>query len=153
MTETIPFPYKPVKAGEFRVLLLRSSRKPSHDIEYSLIREHLPPVHPYDALSYTWGADAATMSISLDGIIFPVRENLHCALKRLRYQDTDRRIWVDAICINQVDVIERNSQVNQMRTIYSNADQVAVWLGAFTAQTCSAIEFVPRLLESVSESG
>jgi hypothetical protein len=38
-------------------------------------------------------------------------------------------LWVDAICINQEDVLERNHQVQMMRDIYSSADSVAAWLG------------------------
>jgi hypothetical protein len=37
--------------------------------------------------------------------------------------------WVDAICISQKDVPERDSQVSQMGTIYQDADCVHVWLG------------------------
>jgi hypothetical protein len=37
--------------------------------------------------------------------------------------------WVDAICINQKDVHERDNQVSQMGTIYRDANCVHVWLG------------------------
>lgn len=38
-------------------------------------------------------------------------------------------LWIDAICINQGDVGERNSQVAQMSIIYRQAIWVTVWLG------------------------
>ena len=38
-------------------------------------------------------------------------------------------LWVDAICINQKNTPERNSQVRQMGTIYRRAKEVQVWLG------------------------
>lgn len=38
-------------------------------------------------------------------------------------------LWVDAICINQADVVERNSQVKLMGDLYSNATRVIIWLG------------------------
>lgn len=37
--------------------------------------------------------------------------------------------WADAICINQQDIYERNSQVLLMRHIYEGAEQVLIWLG------------------------
>jgi len=37
--------------------------------------------------------------------------------------------WVDAICINQKNVLERDRQVSQMGAIYRDADCVHVWLG------------------------
>jgi hypothetical protein len=47
----------------------------------------------------------------------------------LRSPDTDRALWMDALCINQEDVIERNQQVYLMGSIYSQAREVLVWLG------------------------
>lgn len=38
-------------------------------------------------------------------------------------------IWIDAICINQNDNIERASQVKLMDVIYTNAALVKIWLG------------------------
>ena len=38
-------------------------------------------------------------------------------------------LWADAICINQNDVLEKNHQVQYMKSIYSSADRVIVWLG------------------------
>jgi hypothetical protein len=37
--------------------------------------------------------------------------------------------WIDAICIDQTSVLERNHQVQMMREIYCNAESVYVWLG------------------------
>ena len=37
--------------------------------------------------------------------------------------------WVDALCINQSDIDERNDQVQLMRRIYKQADSVMIWLG------------------------
>lgn len=41
-----------------------------------------------------------------------------------------RVLWVDAICINQDDMIERNKQVPMMDRIYQNSSRTVVWLGA-----------------------
>ncbi|CAN8101750.1 unnamed protein product [Discula destructiva] len=38
-------------------------------------------------------------------------------------------VWVDAVCIDQGNVEERNEQVRMMTSIYENAEFVAVWLG------------------------
>ncbi|VUC28684.1 unnamed protein product [Clonostachys rosea] len=89
----------------------------------------------YEALSYTWATDTgerdATHTVyhgdSWD--ILKVTENCANALRRLRYQDETRILWVDAICINQEDVAERSHQVNMMTEIYACARQVLVYLG------------------------
>jgi hypothetical protein len=40
-----------------------------------------------------------------------------------------RRLWVDAICINQQDLAERRAQVKRMRSIYEDSTATIVWLG------------------------
>jgi hypothetical protein len=58
-----------------------------------------------------------------------IRENLWSALVNLRHAREERVLWIDAICINQADVEERNRQVQLMAYIYSRATTVIVWLG------------------------
>lgn len=38
-------------------------------------------------------------------------------------------MWIDAICINQMDLNERAQQVQLMAEIYRKASLVVVWLG------------------------
>ena len=37
-------------------------------------------------------------------------------------------IWVDALCINQKDTLEKNHQVAMMNDIYSGAQEVLMWI-------------------------
>jgi hypothetical protein len=67
--------------------------------------------------------------IICDGQKVTVGSELYDALRRLRRPDRERLIWIDALCINQQDVRERNMQVGNMREIYSKADHVLIWLG------------------------
>src|SRR3569833_2294898 len=83
----------------------------------------------YSALSYAWGSpDQSVRRIKVNGIDFPVRENLGHALAALRTAG-ERVFWIDAICIDQDNKQERNHQVKQMGDIYRRAAQVFVWLG------------------------
>lgn len=84
----------------------------------------------FNALSYTWGSWDDHRHISLHGqSAFPVTRNLHSALRRIRDTTGTVRLWVDALCINQHDVEERNVQVRSMGSIYSIAWDVFIWLG------------------------
>ena len=83
---------------------------------------------PFAALSYCWGELSDKVSITVNGLRFPVTANLHLALRRLRAERVER-VWVDALCINQQDDEERSHQVRRMGTIFQKANQVAVWLG------------------------
>lgn len=51
-------------------------------------------------------------------------------LQYLRPQRGYRTVWIDAICINQANTHERNEQVQMMGQIYSQCNQVFLWLGA-----------------------
>ena len=62
----------------------------------------------YEALSYVWGDASIQRIINFDGIQFPVAKNLAIALHHLRLPEKPRRVWVDALCINQANTKERN---------------------------------------------
>jgi hypothetical protein len=47
----------------------------------------------------------------------------------LRWKKWERQFWIDALCISQEDVSERNHQVRVMEKIYSQAQGVVAWLG------------------------
>ncbi|KAK4896107.1 hypothetical protein LTR27_005964 [Elasticomyces elasticus] len=133
--------YRPLEATrkEIRVLHLLPGR-PDTAIRCQLhtisLAGDIPPV--YEALSYTWGAVTKGRVITLQCNAVErdvaVTDNLWAALNGLRHPFIwSRTIWVDAVCINQLDFAERGSQVALMRDIYSSADRVNVWLGVPTS--------------------
>lgn len=84
----------------------------------------------FEALSYTWGEDSQpTHDLIIDGKKKTIRQNLFDALQMLRYHDRPRLLWIDAICINQEDAVEKSQQVPLMGQIYATACTVQVWLG------------------------
>ena len=92
----------------------------------------------YKALSYAWGDEAASEQILLDGATSHVRPNLFAFLRTLSdpkmkaLLSPDDYLWIDAICIDQENVRERNHQVRLVNQIYSKARQVIIWLGEST---------------------
>lgn len=90
----------------------------------------------YFALSYAWGSpEDGTSTIMLKGEWFQVRQNLHSALAAISHQvrspvswpwDHYTHFWIDAICIDQNNVDERNHQVRLMADIYGRAHCVLV---------------------------
>ncbi|KAM5352881.1 hypothetical protein ACJ41O_005603 [Fusarium nematophilum] len=97
----------------------------------------------YETLSYTWGsASDPPRSILINGQGYRVQRNLHDALSQFRMSRryaSRMRIWIDAICINQGDIIERATQVKRMRQIYSTAVRTVVWLGKDLGPVYSAL--------------
>lgn len=83
----------------------------------------------YEALSYTWGESPKHATLILQGNIFQIGANLDAALRRLRTTKSVRKLWVDAVCINQMNMEEKTEQIAMMGRIYGKAQQVLVWLG------------------------
>ncbi|KAK4115357.1 hypothetical protein N656DRAFT_703708 [Canariomyces notabilis] len=71
-----------------------------------------------------------TAPVSVNGREFPIHHNLHLALLHLRSPTHPLAVWVDAVCIDQGNIEERNAQVALMSFIYMRAAKVVVWLGA-----------------------
>jgi Heterokaryon incompatibility protein (HET) len=68
--------------------------------------------------------------IFIDGMGKSVKRNLYTAIQQLRQKTRPFTIWIDALCINQSDIQERNSQVLIMHKIYASAGFVIAWLGS-----------------------
>ena len=86
----------------------------------------------YEALSYTWGKEGQRIDIQLNNQSFSVSPNLYAALRQFSRGQKGalpRRLWIDAICINQRDNDEKSKQVMQMTEIYTKARRVLLWLG------------------------
>lgn len=91
---------------------------------------HIPEPAGHVAVSYVWGSPLPCHSIYVNGQHYRVARNLYILLKRLVVlNDTSAYYWVDAICIDQDNVVEKNHQVQQMGDVYKAADQVLCWLG------------------------
>lgn len=95
----------------------------------------------FEALSYVWGDPNITRPISLNGQPFQVTVNLESAIRHLR-SSTPRTFWIDAICVNQSNIPERNSQVQLMAKIYQRTTGTIIWLGPSTVNSMLAFTFL-----------
>ncbi|KAL9116045.1 MAG: hypothetical protein Q9227_000413 [Pyrenula ochraceoflavens] len=125
----------------------------------------------YDALSYVWGDSKALCQVkcsdlglltrnqwrsfqlesrippALDRGFIEVTESLKVTLVRLRNARNVRVLWVDAVCIFQSHISERNEQIRIMYEIYKNARQVVIWLGDETRYSELAFSAMQILAE------
>lgn len=135
---------------EVRILEL-SKGKSDDPLHGTLTRCRLQNFAAYEALSYTWachdGDEPIDGTLRRDMIFlgpfwdaFLVTRNCYKALRRLRYPDRTRVLWVDSICINQENENERNHQVWLMQRIYENALCVVVYLGDENADSSTALQ-------------
>jgi Heterokaryon incompatibility protein (HET) len=123
--------YQPLRAKnrEIRVLDILPASNTESDIHVSLRTASLEKPSRFQALSYCWGTADTTKSIFVDKNEVQVAVNLEDALRHIRKTDEEVCLWIDALCISQSDVWERNQQVQIMGEIYKSAECVLVWLG------------------------
>lgn len=122
--ESLPYP-----ASSIRLAILQPGDRKS-PVKVTLKTATFISRPKYKALSYTWGSPDVTKVIKLNGQTFKARNNLWDALVHLRDEFEERTLWIDAICIDQSNVHERNQQVSLMSYIYTRAEKVVVWLGS-----------------------
>ncbi|KAI2472423.1 HET-domain-containing protein [Annulohypoxylon bovei var. microspora] len=139
------FKYDQLYLDRLAFRLVRLQKGSWGEIECEIIHTTLDDnVIPYEAVSYRWGSPMKTASIILQGGRLNVTSNLYLILRDLRDSETDRYLWIDAICINQEDVDERGHQVGRMKDIYSRAERVIFFIGRPT-------KFTDILMAALSE--
>ena len=80
----------------------------------------------YEAISYAWGDTSCISIIKCGTKSMQIPESAYKALMYLRKDPSHGLLWIDAICINQRNLAERNQQVQLMGDIYSKARCVLV---------------------------
>jgi heterokaryon incompatibility protein (HET) len=60
--------------------------------------------------------------------VLAITSNCDAALRRFRDQKVPRYLWIDSICIDQSNLLERSEQVELMGEIYRSASQVLIFL-------------------------
>lgn len=146
----IPFKYEHLQSTEIRLLRLYPSsglglaRPLSGSLKTIRLQDDNSSVPTeFEALSYFWGNEEADRTLSIDNTPFSIKPNLETALRELSKGKVERLLWIDAICINQTDLNERNAQVRMMSSIYRSAAQVIIWIGPrWTGGKSSAAEAI-----------
>ncbi|KAI0162297.1 heterokaryon incompatibility protein-domain-containing protein [Xylariaceae sp. FL1272] len=99
----------------------------------------------YTTLSYRWGSEKDPETILVNGCQFSITQSLYTALRHLSSSDMGKGIWIDMICINQLDPTEKDEQIMMMDRIYSNAIRCIAWLGEATTHSAYFAECLHRL--------
>ncbi|KAF2790976.1 HET-domain-containing protein, partial [Melanomma pulvis-pyrius CBS 109.77] len=132
----------------FRLLKLFPGKRET-PLKCSLYHSSLTSHPRYYTVSYIWVAAGLLQEIELNGVAQPIQANLFDFLQQLRLPDAPVILWVDALCINQSDVLEKNIQVPLMGAIYSIAKSVLIWLGP---QADGSEEYFDSCNHTTSES-
>lgn len=115
----------------FRLLRIECRAEDEDEVgRYSLVETSFEDAPSYEALSYVWGSTERSETVALaDGKFLRVTKLLKAALAFVEVQCATGYLWIDQVCIDQDDTIERGEQVKIMGQIYSSCERVMVWLG------------------------
>ncbi|RKK25165.1 hypothetical protein BFJ66_g9808 [Fusarium oxysporum f. sp. cepae] len=134
-----------ISGRQFRLLTILSTKPEiSCRLEVAEFGDELS----FNALSYVWGDPTLTETILVNEHRIQVTKNLISALRYAPYHlsrsknATSLKLWVDAICINQMDRTEKGHQVSMMKDIYSQSSIVLCWLGSPTDRIHTAMDAV-----------
>lgn len=130
-----PYRYEPLaKDGSHVRLMTLLPGEPASELRMLLSNvtfDTRPPPF-YEAMSYAWGSTETPAFVTVGesgSTTVAVTQNLAIALPYLRYQHRPRILWIDAICVNQMDLAERSQQVGLLGGIFKSAARVIAWVG------------------------
>ncbi|KAH8803582.1 HET domain-containing protein [Xylogone sp. PMI_703] len=138
---TQPYSYAPIATNAIRLFRFDISDVISGSLKEVTVNDS----PPYYTLSYRWEIQKPEIPIYIDGRVLHVTDSLAKAIRQLGKLDSKdsiprynvKWVWIDRICINQNDTIERSRQVQLMGRIYSQAIRTLIWLGP-DIESCSA---------------
>ncbi|OQN99838.1 hypothetical protein B0A48_14608 [Cryoendolithus antarcticus] len=122
--------YRPLAAKDFRLLHVmpgKGSQPLCAHLRHVTLsdRQRLA----YETISYAWGDPTPAAEVLVNDLPVLVPAKTEAVLKRVRLLDIERVVWIDAVCINQDDILERSAQVVLMGSIYAGSVRNLVFLG------------------------
>lgn len=134
--------YEPLRSGQIRLLTIKRGYD-SNPLLCQLDAIDLENSPSYEAVSYCWGGlDEKPESIMIGNRqSLKVTQHLGEGLRRLRFNNANRVVWIDAVCINQANIDEKNHQIPMMKDIYGRAHRTLIWVGnlTMTEENCQRI--------------
>ncbi|KAK3679441.1 hypothetical protein LTR78_001002 [Recurvomyces mirabilis] len=120
--------HKPLQDArqQIRLLKLLWPQEPSEHLELESSVHNIADQPVYNAISYTWGPKLPEAPVILDGNLTILRDDCRHALRSCQERGISEYLWIDYICINQSDDVEKSAQVAIMGSIFHRAATVLV---------------------------
>ncbi|KAL1615372.1 hypothetical protein SLS56_011839, partial [Neofusicoccum ribis] len=99
----------------------------------------------YQAISYRWSDPTPDYNMMIENSILVTTRSASIALKRIRDRDKSVTVWIDAVCIDQRDRIERGQQVQLVGRIFKQAERALVCLDGNSEHAEAAFKLVEDL--------
>lgn len=144
-----------VAPHDFRLLVLQPSSDVTAIVRGTLITTSLHQIENdiadnYTAISYVWGDADDQREIEVDNNRFQITASLDTALRHIRHARLTMNVWADGVCINQMAVDEKNTQVQQMGRIYETAQNTIIFLGELSEDQ-AVLEELVKISENATQ--
>lgn len=147
----LKYRYKPLEGPDSIRLLVLAPCSEDRRLHCQLVHTTLSSCPAYEALSYVWGEPESGYGVFCEvgnfETIRKITPNLAGALYKLQCADRPRFLWVDSLCIDQDNVVERSHQVTKMGDIYAQAQRVVIWLGEDTDLMVNAARSMKQIID------
>ncbi|KAF4446779.1 HET-domain-containing protein [Fusarium austroafricanum] len=144
--QKLPFP------DSIRLLEL-TQRGSDHSTCGRLLLSRLGDTPCFAALSYVWGCASSNDPLfQVNGFELKIRQSLAYALDSLLSSGNKSLLWIDQICIDQENDLEREHQVKLMSKIFRQAQRVIFWLGPHEKDTKYAFDLLKVLAVNATDS-
>jgi len=147
--------YHSLETLQFRLVRVQQGSRWSNRVQVEIQHHKLDPIPPYTAISYAWGDADDTRKLQIVGStahgtqeligVINVTVSLYEALQAVQQHTPETLVWIDGLCIDQHNDIEKSEQIRFMPFIYSNAESVAIWLGPETSDSQIALDALEHL--------
>lgn len=135
---------------DFRLVRLeaKSSKSTEASIACEFFHYSLDEAPSYSTLSYTWASpdlDKEETAFCADSSL-SIQLNLSAWIHThgISLADQGHLFWIDQLCIDQSNIIERSNQVRLMKEIYAKSSKLFVWLGPGSDESTLALETMDR---------
>ncbi len=145
---------------EIRLLDLSTAGDQNH-LSGHIRRATIGNAPPFVAVSHVWGDLKSDRSIyidsgcgskytqispNLEALFIKLLEHDSASLPQLWENNSRLPLWVDMICINQIDVGEKALQIPLMRDIYTQAQSVLIWINEDNSRVRAAFGYLRHLV-------
>ncbi|KAF2111417.1 hypothetical protein BDV96DRAFT_649977 [Lophiotrema nucula] len=112
-----------------RLLHIEPSATNNLPLEVTFVHTTLGESPEFEVLSYVASNTGQTAGLVIDGNIQFITNELFNILYRFRKHNSSRLLWLDQLCINSHDLVEKSHQISLLKEICGAATQIIAYLG------------------------
>jgi Heterokaryon incompatibility protein (HET) len=147
-----PYQYTRLQSNHIRLLKVRVEASTGILVCEFETRELGDSRELYTAVSYCWGDPTPTSRLLFkNGSYSPLTNSATEILRYVVACDQESYFWIDQICINQSDLVEKAAQVALMGDIFASSLRVIVWLGIGDEKSEKALELGEQLFGLIAK--